>query len=170
MNTYFLVISTGYVHGVYGEDLQEMAVQDAQKIPLACVFKARLAARPSVGKTITPQVGWEVIPLPDSAPSPETFPRPKGPTPTIYDIKAAQPADSHFFDRSSMKFFGQTLKMFRVSWNEAVGAWETTAGMYDSSHKFRGISTHCWQVGTLKHLGTLERCKLSKAQERVNKK
>lgn len=62
MKTFFLVISTGYVHGVYGEALQDMAVEEAKKIPLAVVFKARLADRPSVGKRITPQVGWEVIP------------------------------------------------------------------------------------------------------------
>lgn len=36
---------------------------------------------------------------------------------TIYDIKrlVEQGSDSHFFERSSMAFFGQTLKMFRVA-------------------------------------------------------
>lgn len=89
----------------------------------------------------------------------EKFPRPKGPTPTVYQLKAAQPESCHFFDRASMRFFGQTLKMFHVTWDAEVGAWLTTCGMYDRSGKYRGVSSHCWQVGTLKHLGGLEACK-----------
>jgi len=35
-------------------------------------------------------------------------------TPTIYDIKYLITNDSHYFDRSTMRFFGQTLKDFHV--------------------------------------------------------
>lgn len=102
--------------------------------------------------------------------TPETFPRPKGPTPTIYAIKAAQPASSRFFSRENMRFAGQTLKSFSVSWNADVGAWESVAGRWDRDGKYMGNSVHCWQVGTLKHLGSLDACLRTVATERVNKK
>lgn len=35
-------------------------------------------------------------------------------TPTIYDIKYLITNESHYFDRKSMRFFGQTLKDFKV--------------------------------------------------------
>lgn len=35
-------------------------------------------------------------------------------TPTIYDIKYSITNESHYFDRQSMRFFGQTLKDFTV--------------------------------------------------------
>jgi len=35
-------------------------------------------------------------------------------TPTIYDIKYLITNESHYFDRKSMQFFGQTLKDFKV--------------------------------------------------------
>ena len=100
----------------------------------------------------------------------ETFPRPKGPTPTIYQIKAAQPASSRFFSRENMRFAGQTLKSFSVSWNADVGAWESVAARYDRDGKYMGNSVHCWQVGTLKHLGSLDACLRTVATECVNKK
>ena len=35
---------------------------------------------------------------------------------TIYDIKSrVQETESKFFDRSTLKFFGQTMRMFRVA-------------------------------------------------------
>ncbi len=81
-------------------------------------------------------------------------PRPKGKAPTIHDIKHAQPSDCHFFDRASMRFFGQTMRSFSVSWNETHGTWQTTAGMWDRSGRFMGTSVHLWEVGTLRHIGT----------------
>jgi len=33
---------------------------------------------------------------------------------TIYDIKNSLNESSHFFDRDTMKFFGQTIKDFKV--------------------------------------------------------
>lgn len=62
MQTFYLVMSTGIVHGVYGEALLDMAQTKAKTLPGAVIFRARLSQRPSVGKTITPQVGWETIP------------------------------------------------------------------------------------------------------------
>ncbi len=59
---YFIVMSTGYVHGVYGEALRDMALECAAKIPLAVVFRAPMAHRPSVGSRVTPQTSWSVVP------------------------------------------------------------------------------------------------------------
>lgn len=86
--------------------------------------------------------------------APVLIPRPNGKTPTIYQIKAAQPAGSHFFDRKSMRFFGQTLKGYHVTWSEEFGMWRTTCGMWDSSGKYMGTSVHFWEAGTLLHVGT----------------
>lgn len=61
MNTYFLVMATGIVHGTYGSALLDMAMAKASEIPFAVVFRAALASRPTVGKKLTPQVGWEVV-------------------------------------------------------------------------------------------------------------
>ncbi len=41
----------------------------------------------------------------------------RGKTPTIYDIKAAveeTPGEHHFFERDTMRFFGQKLNDFKV--------------------------------------------------------
>ena len=46
--------------------------------------------------------------------------------PTIYEIKARLRGDSHYFTRSSMKFFGQTLKDFKVYARED-GTFEISA-------------------------------------------
>lgn len=59
--TYFLVMSTGIVHGVYGSALLDMAQEKARTLPQAVIFRATLAHRPSVGKSITPQTSWEII-------------------------------------------------------------------------------------------------------------
>lgn len=67
---------------------------------------------------------------------------------TIYDLKRwhqqANP-DSHFFERSTMRFFGQTLKSFSVrrvpGYDTETGkAYLGTAGMYDRGGRFMGIT------------------------------
>lgn len=83
--------------------------------------------------------------------------KPAGRTPTIYDIKAAQPASSYFFTAKTMKFFGQTLKSFGVHWNSEYDCWETRAAMYARGEyggkpRYMGMSVHYWEPETLKHI------------------
>ena len=61
-------------------------------------------------------------------------------TPTIYEIKeATRETAPHFFTRSTLKFWGQTLKMFSVTRNgERVFI---CAGCWDRSGKFTGYYT-----------------------------
>jgi hypothetical protein len=61
MNTYYLLIATGIVHGTYGEELLHMAKEKQAKTPMSAIFKARLSERPGVGKSIVPKIGWEVV-------------------------------------------------------------------------------------------------------------
>jgi len=58
---------------------------------------------------------------------------------TINEVKARHLSlcpDSHFFDRDAMRFFGQTLRSFRVTY---IGhdKYEITAPMYDKSREPR---------------------------------
>ena len=62
--SYFVVMATGLVQGVFGSALKTQAVECAKQIPFgACVFRASLNGRPSVGKALTPQTNWEEIPI-----------------------------------------------------------------------------------------------------------
>lgn len=59
-------------------------------------------------------------------------------TPTIYDIKYTIENESHYFDRKSMRFFGQTLKDFKVI-KSPQGNIFLYAPIYDSfTKKFTG--------------------------------
>jgi len=67
-------------------------------------------------------------------------------TPTIYDIKYAITNESHYFDRKSMKFFGQTLKDFTVK-KSPTGNIFLYAPIYDSfTHK----NTGCYSMREFK--------------------
>jgi hypothetical protein len=61
MTTYFLVMSTGIIRGVF-EAVPE-AVVLAKSLSIPVIFKARLFGRPMVGRLITPQVDWDTIPI-----------------------------------------------------------------------------------------------------------
>ena len=59
---------------------------------------------------------------------------------TIYDIKTrTQETSPHYFTRSSMKFFGQTMKDFKV-YKQADGRFLIVAPMRDRSGKTIGES------------------------------
>ncbi|MEI7792800.1 MAG: hypothetical protein WCI57_04925 [Candidatus Berkelbacteria bacterium] len=59
---------------------------------------------------------------------------------TIYDIKRfSEDASPYFFDRKTLKFFGQTMKDFKV-YKQTDGRYLITAPMFD---RFTGK-----QVGT----------------------
>jgi len=54
---------------------------------------------------------------------------------TIYEIKQRTQATSpYFFSRDTLKFFGQTLRMFRV-YKQPEGNYLITCPMYDRSGK-----------------------------------
>ena len=62
--TYFVVMATGLVQGVFGSALQDQAIACAKRIPFGgCVFRASFNGRPVVGKSCTPQTDWEEIPI-----------------------------------------------------------------------------------------------------------
>ena len=58
---------------------------------------------------------------------------------TIYEIKRRVTNAPHFFDRASMRFFGQTLKSFRVL-KIGPSLYELAAPMRDSSGRCVGMT------------------------------
>lgn len=63
-------------------------------------------------------------------------------TPSIYTIKAG--VSGHYFDRQTLKFFGQTLKDFSVYKTDKPGVYRTAAKSYWSG-RLMGISVAYWQ-------------------------
>ena len=74
-------------------------------------------------------------------------------TPTIYDIKYQVQRTSHYFERDTMRFFGQTLKDFHVKkspqgnifiyapgWNEHCWSFALVHG-----DKMKGITVNSYQ-------------------------
>jgi hypothetical protein len=77
--------------------------------------------------------------------------RQPGRKPTIYAIKDAQPIESHYFDRKTLRFFGQRMCDFAVTWDDEIGAWASVAPIYDDGGKLRGTSRAWWDAKTLIH-------------------
>jgi hypothetical protein len=75
---------------------------------------------------------------------------------TIYDIKreTAETAP-HFFDRQTLRFFGQTMKSFTVSkaGGEYTGKYWVRSAMFDKNGKQVGITERLYNPQTK----TLER-------------
>lgn len=67
---------------------------------------------------------------------------------TIYDIKRLSEAHSpYFFDRKSMRFFGQTLKSFSVRKIDE-DTWYISAPMRDHSGRHMGTTERYFQLST----------------------
>lgn len=61
--------------------------------------------------------------------------------PTIYEIKAAlsqSEDENHFFDRKTLKFFGQTMKSFRVTKTDRPGVFRLSAPIIDAQGRKMG--------------------------------
>jgi hypothetical protein len=76
---------------------------------------------------------------------------------TIYEVKQKHLEKfpkSHFFDRSSMKFFGQRLKDFRVCKSANPGLFAISAPMYIPNGAYMGDTMRLFnpETGELKNL------------------
>lgn len=67
---------------------------------------------------------------------------------TISEIKRRTAETSpHFFDRKTLKFFGQTMRSFSVS-KEGENKWLITAPMKDHTGKVMGITKRIFNAET----------------------
>lgn len=67
---------------------------------------------------------------------------------TIYEIKKRTLTSSPcYFDRKTMKFFGQTLKSFSVRKYDS-NTYIISAPMYDNDHNFMGNSERLFNIET----------------------
>jgi hypothetical protein len=62
--------------------------------------------------------------------------------PSIYQIKAG--VSGHYFERKTLKFFGQTLKSFSVYKTDKPGVYRTAAPMVCRGRNV-GISSAFWK-------------------------
>ena len=70
--------------------------------------------------------------------------------PTIYDIKCrTQDSSPYFFERKTLKFFGQTMKSFTVK-KLSETEYSLTAGMFDHSGKYVGMTNRIFNTTTNK--------------------
>ena len=69
---------------------------------------------------------------------------------TIYDIKARVAGKTHYFDKDTLQFFGQTMRSFHVE-KMADGRYHVWAPSYWHNHGKRelmGISETCFNPET----------------------
>ena len=71
--------------------------------------------------------------------------------PTIHEIKAAVAGKTHFFDRETMKHWGQTMKSFSVEATERPDAWRISAPIKNGEGQVIGKSERVFHAGNLYH-------------------
>ena len=69
--------------------------------------------------------------------------------PTVYEIKAAlagNPDETHFFDRATLRFFGQTMKSFRVTKTDRPGVFRLSAPIIDAQGRQMGETVRLYDA------------------------
>ena len=69
--------------------------------------------------------------------------------PTIYEIKAAlsqSEDENHFFDRATLRFFGQTMKSFRVTKTDRPGVYRLSAPIIDAQGRQMGETVRIYDA------------------------
>jgi hypothetical protein len=72
--------------------------------------------------------------------------------PNVYDIKRVQPEDSYYFERKTLKAFGQTMASFTIRWDKVHQAWATYAPIFDREGQRVGESVAYWHAQTLQRV------------------